>query len=157
MPDACRRMEGLGITYAALALSLWGLAWVRGLTYVTAQTVFDVYRVMMPVLDMGIAGLKSPMCAKMAGDLSDSALELWADAGGAVPASEGGPHRRESRSNLTGPLDQEELFAIEPAVVQEALLPDRRLVESLGLTAQKGHPLCASARLPGIISAAERA
>lgn len=48
----------LAIIYAALAPFLWGPGWVRALTYITAETVFGVWLFMMPLLDMGVAGLK---------------------------------------------------------------------------------------------------
>ncbi|GBC85466.1 hypothetical protein HRbin11_01916 [bacterium HR11] len=51
----------LSILFAALAPHLWGPVWFRVLFYITVQTVFGVWLFMMPLLDMGIAGLKSPM------------------------------------------------------------------------------------------------
>lgn len=48
----------LAIIYAALAPSLWGPSWARALTYITAETVFGVWLFMMPLLDMGVAGVK---------------------------------------------------------------------------------------------------
>lgn len=48
----------LAVIYAALAPSLWGPGWARALTYITAETVFGVWLFMMPMLDMGLAGLK---------------------------------------------------------------------------------------------------
>lgn len=48
----------LAIIYAALAPSLWGPGWARALTYITAETVFGVWLFMMPLLDMGVAGMK---------------------------------------------------------------------------------------------------
>lgn len=49
----------LAIIYAGLAPSLWGPSWARALTYITIQTVFGVWLFMMPLLGMGIAGLKA--------------------------------------------------------------------------------------------------
>lgn len=48
----------LAIIYAGIAPSLWGPHWVRALTYITVQTVFGVWLFMMPLLDMGVGGLK---------------------------------------------------------------------------------------------------
>jgi hypothetical protein len=48
----------LAIIYVGLAPALWGPGWVRALTYITIQTVFGVWLFMMPLLDMGVAGLK---------------------------------------------------------------------------------------------------
>lgn len=48
----------LAIMFAALAPSLWGPRWGRALTYITAETVFGVWLFMMPLLDMGIGGVK---------------------------------------------------------------------------------------------------
>ena len=48
----------LAVIYAALAPSLWGPSWARALTYITAETVFGVWLFMMPLLDMGVAGIK---------------------------------------------------------------------------------------------------
>jgi hypothetical protein len=49
------------------------------------------------------------------------------------------------------------LSAIESSVLQAAMLPEQRLVGSLGLTDRKGHPLCASVRPPAIIWSVEEA
>jgi hypothetical protein len=49
----------LAVIYAGLAPSLWGNRWVRSLTYITAQTVFGVWFFMMPLLGIGIMGLKA--------------------------------------------------------------------------------------------------
>jgi hypothetical protein len=51
----------LSIIFAALAPHLWGPVWLRALFYITVQTVFGVWLFMMPLLDMGVAGLQSPM------------------------------------------------------------------------------------------------
>ena len=48
----------LAIIYAGLAPSLWGPGWVRALSYMTVQTLFGVWLFMMPLLDMGVAGMK---------------------------------------------------------------------------------------------------
>lgn len=48
----------LAIIYAALAPSLWGPGWARALAYITVETVFGVWLFMMPLLDMGVAGVK---------------------------------------------------------------------------------------------------
>jgi hypothetical protein len=48
----------LAVIYAALAPSLWGPSWARALTYITAETIFGVWLFMMPLLDMGVAGIK---------------------------------------------------------------------------------------------------
>lgn len=48
----------LAIIYAALAPYLWGPGWVRALSYITLETVFGVWLFMMPLLDMGVAGVK---------------------------------------------------------------------------------------------------
>lgn len=42
------------------------------------------------------------------------------------------------------------LSNVERSVIEEAMLPGRRLVGSLGLTDRKGYPLCASVRPPTI-------
>lgn len=56
----------LAFIYAAVAPSLWGPAWTRALTYITAETVFGVWLFMMPLLGMGVAGLKmSPLVPLM--------------------------------------------------------------------------------------------
>jgi len=56
----------LAVVYASLAPSLWGPAWARALTYMTAETVFGVWLFMMPLLGMGPAGLAvSPMVPVM--------------------------------------------------------------------------------------------
>jgi len=49
----------LAVIYAGIAPSLWGPDWARALTYITVQTVFGVWLFMNPLLDMGIAGLKT--------------------------------------------------------------------------------------------------
>lgn len=48
----------LAIIYAGVGPSLWGPSWVRALTYITVQTVFGVWLFMMPLLGVGMAGLK---------------------------------------------------------------------------------------------------
>lgn len=48
----------LAIIFAGVAPFLWGPRWLRGLTYMTIQTVFGVWLFMMPLLDMGVAGIK---------------------------------------------------------------------------------------------------
>lgn len=47
----------LALIYTGLAPLLWGPAWLRALTYVTAETVFGVWLFMLPLLGLGIAGL----------------------------------------------------------------------------------------------------
>lgn len=49
----------LAIIYAGVGPSLWGPDWVRGLTYMTVQTVFGVFLFLNPLLGMGIAGLNA--------------------------------------------------------------------------------------------------
>lgn len=48
----------LAIIYAGVGPSLWGPAWARALTYMTIQTIFGVWLFMMPLLDMGVGGIK---------------------------------------------------------------------------------------------------
>lgn len=47
----------LAILYAGIAPSLWGPAWVRAITFTTAETIALVWFFMFPLLDAGIAGL----------------------------------------------------------------------------------------------------
>lgn len=48
----------LAAIYAGVAAFLWGPAWMRAFTYITAETVFGVWLFMLPLLDLGVAGLK---------------------------------------------------------------------------------------------------
>ena len=50
------------VIFAAIVLSLWGTPhWFRALLSITVQTVTGVRFFMMPLLDMGVAGVHSPM------------------------------------------------------------------------------------------------
>lgn len=49
----------LAIIFAGVGPSLWGPSWLRGLTYMSAQTVFGVWLFLNPLLGLGIAGLKA--------------------------------------------------------------------------------------------------
>jgi len=49
----------LAVIYAGLSPSLWGSRWVRALTFVTAETIFGVWLFMLPLLGLGILGLKA--------------------------------------------------------------------------------------------------
>ncbi len=51
----------LAIIFAAIAPSLWGPHWLRAVLYISIQTVTGVWFFMMPLLDMGVAGVHSPM------------------------------------------------------------------------------------------------
>lgn len=52
----------LAIIYSAIAPSLPGPKWFRAMSFITVQTVIGVWLFMLPLLDMGIAGLGvSPM------------------------------------------------------------------------------------------------
>lgn len=46
----------LAVLYAGIAPSLWGPAWVRTLTFVTAETIALVWLFMFPLLGAGIGG-----------------------------------------------------------------------------------------------------
>lgn len=46
----------LAVLYAGIAPSLWGPAWLRTLTFVTAETIALVWLFMFPLLGAGIAG-----------------------------------------------------------------------------------------------------
>lgn len=48
----------LAVIFAAAAPSLWGPAWVRGLTFFTLETVFGIWMFMLPLLGLGPLGLK---------------------------------------------------------------------------------------------------
>lgn len=48
----------LAAIYAGVATFLWGPAWMRALTYITAETVFGVWLFMLPLLDLGVAGVR---------------------------------------------------------------------------------------------------
>ncbi len=47
----------LAVIFAALADVIPGPRWSRAFTFITVQTVFGVWLFMLPLLDMGIAGL----------------------------------------------------------------------------------------------------
>lgn len=47
----------LAVIYSAIAPLLKGPRWARALTFMTAQTIGGVWLFMLPLLDMGIAGL----------------------------------------------------------------------------------------------------
>ncbi|MFN0071059.1 MAG: hypothetical protein ACKVVP_06160, partial [Chloroflexota bacterium] len=52
----------LAIVFAAIAPSLWGPAWARGLTFFTLETIFGIWLFMLPLLGAGPLGLKlSPL------------------------------------------------------------------------------------------------
>jgi hypothetical protein len=48
----------LSIIFAAIAPSLWGPSWFRGLTFFTLETVFGIGLFMLPLLGLGPLGLK---------------------------------------------------------------------------------------------------
>ena len=49
----------LAIIYIGIAPFLWGPSWVRALTYITVETVFGVWLFMLPLLDLGVAGVNA--------------------------------------------------------------------------------------------------
>jgi hypothetical protein len=49
----------LAIIYTGIAPFLWGPGWVRALTYITVETVFGVWLFMLPLLDLGVAGVNA--------------------------------------------------------------------------------------------------
>ncbi len=59
--------------YAGVGPSLWGPSWARALLFITAETVFGVGLFMMPLLDMGVFGLKAGMAMPVI-----SMLRHWA-------------------------------------------------------------------------------
>jgi hypothetical protein len=49
----------LAIIYIGIAPFLWGPGWVRALTYITVETVFGVWLFILPLLDLGVAGVNA--------------------------------------------------------------------------------------------------
>lgn len=62
--------------YAGVGPSLWGPGWARALVFITAQTVFGVGLFMMPLLDMGVFGLKAGAAMPVIGMLRHWAYGL---------------------------------------------------------------------------------
>jgi hypothetical protein len=86
----------LAIIYAGVGPSLWGPAWARALTYMTVQTIFGVWLFMMPLLDMGVGGIKM---GAGAGDHADPPLGVRADDRLSLPTARG----RASRAGRRAP------------------------------------------------------